>query len=69
MAEQLGNRPAICRKYYIHPGVLDAYVEGVLAGAAAAAEAVRHPTDGPALSPLERRTLDLLRERQQAAAA
>jgi DNA topoisomerase I len=63
VAEQLGNRPAICRKYYIHPGVLDAYVEGVLAGAAAAAETARHPDDGPALSPLERRTLDLLRER------
>ncbi len=68
VAEQLGNRPAICRKYYIHPGVLDAYVEGVLAGAAAAAATARHPTDGPALSPLERRTLALLRERQQAAA-
>ncbi|HEX5757689.1 MAG TPA: DNA topoisomerase IB, partial [Thermoanaerobaculia bacterium] len=68
VAEQLGNRPAICRKYYIHPGVLDAYVDGVLAGAALAASETHYLTDGPALSPLERRTLALLRERQQAAA-
>lgn len=25
VAQQLGNRPAACRKYYIHPAVLDAY--------------------------------------------
>jgi DNA topoisomerase-1 len=27
-AEHLGNTPAICRKSYVHPGVLDAYVDG-----------------------------------------
>ena len=30
VAERLGNRPATCRKYYIHPAVLDAYSEGTL---------------------------------------
>ena len=30
VARQLGNRPATCRKYYIHPAVLDAYSEGRL---------------------------------------
>ena len=30
VAEQLGNRPAICRKYYVHPGVIDAFLEGRL---------------------------------------
>ena len=29
MAKQLGNTPAICRKCYVHPAVLDAYVDGV----------------------------------------
>jgi DNA topoisomerase-1 len=43
VAEQLGNRPAICRKYYVHPAVLEAFAGGRLAevlahGAAAAAE-------------------------------
>jgi DNA topoisomerase-1 len=26
-AEQLGNTPSICRKCYVHPGVLDAYLD------------------------------------------
>jgi DNA topoisomerase-1 len=30
VATQLGNTPAVCRKAYIHPAVLDAYVEGTL---------------------------------------
>ena len=30
VAAQLGNTPAVCRKAYIHPAVLDAYVEGTL---------------------------------------
>ncbi|MDB5798946.1 MAG: topoisomerase [Paucimonas sp.] len=28
VAERLGNTPAVCRKCYIHPGVLDAYLDG-----------------------------------------
>jgi DNA topoisomerase-1 len=30
VADRLGNTPAICRKSYIHPGVIDAYLQGVL---------------------------------------
>jgi DNA topoisomerase-1 len=29
-ASRLGNRPATCRKYYVHPAVLDAYTDGSL---------------------------------------
>lgn len=29
-ASLLGNRPATCRNYYVHPAVLDAYMEGAL---------------------------------------
>ena len=35
VSKRLGNRPATCRKYYIHPTVLDAYMTGVLAGSVA----------------------------------
>jgi DNA topoisomerase I len=28
VAARLGNRPATCRKYYIHPAILDAYMGG-----------------------------------------
>lgn len=27
VANYLGNRPATCRKYYVHPGILDAYLD------------------------------------------
>ena len=30
VAKQLGNRPATCRKYYVHPAVLDAYADSSL---------------------------------------
>lgn len=30
VAKQLGNRPATCRKYYVHPAILDAYMDGSL---------------------------------------
>jgi DNA topoisomerase-1 len=29
VAERLGNTPAVCRKGYVHPAVLEAYVDGV----------------------------------------
>lgn len=31
VARRLGNTPAICRKCYIHPAIIDAYLEGALA--------------------------------------
>ena len=30
VSEQLGNTPSICRKCYIHPAVIDAYLEGTM---------------------------------------
>jgi DNA topoisomerase-1 len=30
VAERLGNTPSICRKCYIHPAVIDAYLEGTM---------------------------------------
>ncbi len=29
-AKRLGNRPSACRKYYVHPGILDGYTNGRL---------------------------------------
>ena len=31
VADRLGNTPAVCRSCYVHPGVLDAYLQGTLA--------------------------------------
>jgi DNA topoisomerase-1 len=30
VAERLGNTPAVCRKCYVHPVILDAYLEGAM---------------------------------------
>jgi DNA topoisomerase I len=30
VANELGNRPATCRKYYIHPAIVEAYLDGSL---------------------------------------
>lgn len=30
VAAQLGNRPATCRKYYVHPAIIEAYGSGAL---------------------------------------
>ena len=30
VAERLGNTPAVCRKAYVHPAIVDAYVDGEL---------------------------------------
>ncbi len=32
VAERLGNTRAVCRKYYVHPALLRAYMEGLTAG-------------------------------------
>jgi DNA topoisomerase-1 len=51
VAEYLGNRPATCRKYYVHPAILDAYESGALLQVMAEhsqelADAIADPTSG-----------------------
>jgi DNA topoisomerase I len=41
VAERLGNTRTVCRKYYVHPAVLTAYLEGLTAPPAALPEARR----------------------------
>jgi DNA topoisomerase I len=36
VARHLGNTPAVCRRCYIHPAILDGYVDGTLLEALAA---------------------------------
>jgi DNA topoisomerase I len=62
VADGLGNRPAICRKYYVHPTVIEAYVEGRLA--ATLEDAVEAPAEDDAnggLRKLEAQVLALLK--------
>lgn len=41
VAERLGNTRTVCRKYYVHPAVLKAYLEGITAPPAVPPEARR----------------------------
>ncbi len=59
VAERLGNTPAIARKAYIHPAVIDAYMEGWLSQAMA--RAMQRDADVPSpLRPEEAAVLALL---------
>lgn len=54
VAERLGNTPAVCRRCYIHPAVLEAYLEGSLH------ERTRAAAPIPGLDPDEEALLALL---------
>ena len=63
VAQRLGNTPAICRKCYIHPEVIGAYLDGTLL------ETLKQRTKNefverlPKLRPEEAAVLALLQER------
>lgn len=62
-ARQLGNRPATCRKYYIHPCLFEAYETGELRQAIAA-NPVKEPDLIEFLDLEEQNTLSILRANQ-----
>lgn len=59
VAAQLNNTPAVCRKYYVHPAVLDAFAAGTLPDQV---RSVRGPRGGVGgLDPFEAEVMALLR--------
>lgn len=58
VAQRLGNTPAVCRKCYVHPEVIEAYLDGSLRDLTSQAEA-----SGIALAPEEEMVLRLLEKR------
>ncbi len=60
VAERLGNTPAVCRNYYLHPGLLDAYREGTLCEALSR---YMQKEPAPQLGPDEHAVLCFLKER------
>jgi DNA topoisomerase-1 len=63
VAERLGNTAAICRRCYVHPAVLESYLDGTLADTLCASEAA---SDGPALPDAELKVLRLIASRSSA---
>jgi DNA topoisomerase-1 len=62
-AGRLGNTPAVARKSYVHPAVLDAYMDGRVGGALV--EAAEEQSEPPAVATPEEEdaVVDLLRQR------
>jgi DNA topoisomerase-1 len=68
VAEDLGNTPAVCRKGYIHPAVIETFLEGAFP-ATARTGTNRRRARPFALAPEERVVVTLLRHRLHAARA
>jgi DNA topoisomerase-1 len=62
VAAQLGNTPAICRKCYVHPAVIEAYLGGSLLQVLQRLGEVGTPEAVQGLSPDEGRALAFLRQ-------
>lgn len=67
VAEWLGNTPAVSRKSYVHPAVIDAYLDGDVVRAARKTADQTLRNDLRRLSPQEAAVLALLRQRLRAA--
>ncbi|HXE58661.1 MAG TPA: hypothetical protein VNK43_11725 [Gemmatimonadales bacterium] len=64
VADRLRNTRAICRRYYIHPAVLETYEDGGLAGAVGRRRGAGAPaSEGAGLEPDERAVVAVLEER------
>ena len=66
VAAQLGNTPSVCRKSYVHPEVISAFLDGELGGGAARSTGAASATSAVGLtrlSPTESAALSLLRRR------
>ncbi len=68
VARQLGNRPATCRKYYVHPAVFDAYADGSLFETMAQGREQQAAYRGRGLRPEEYSVMVIIAKRQEMAA-
>jgi DNA topoisomerase-1 len=66
VAEWLGNTPAVSRRSYVHPGVIDAYLDGEIVREAREAADEALSDSLPDLAPQEAAVLALLRQRLRA---
>ena len=67
-AERLGNRPATCRKYYVHPAIMDAYLDGSLIESLGCASESTTPPSSAELHPEEKCIIKIIAKQAKAAA-
>lgn len=63
VAERLGNTPAVCRKCYVHPDVIDSYLDGTLVRTLKRRAEEQLSSTLHSLSPEEAAVLGLLQQR------
>jgi DNA topoisomerase-1 len=69
VARHLGNRPATCRKYYIHPAIVDSYMVGSLHEVMQRGEEQHTAYSGLSLRPEEYCCMVIIADRELAKAA
>jgi DNA topoisomerase I len=65
VAERLGNTPSICRKCYVHPAVIESYLDGTMLQALQQRARQELKEDLHALSPEEAAVVALLQQRMR----
>jgi DNA topoisomerase I len=65
VARQLGNRPATCRKYYVHPAIFDAYTDGSLFETMAQGREENAAYEGRGLRPEEYAVMVIIAKHQE----
>ena len=68
-ADRLGNTPAVARSSYVHPAVIEAYLDGRIGGALVEAAEDDDAPPGPPTPAEERAVVRLLRRRRSSATA
>jgi DNA topoisomerase-1 len=63
VAEKLGNTPSVCRKCYVHPAVLDSYMDGTMVEGLLARAEEKLAEDLHELQPEEAAVLAMLQQR------
>jgi len=62
VAKRLGNTRTVCRKYYVHPAVIDAYMKGMVLRGAPASTKHKRKRASTALRQEEKTVLEFLRK-------
>ena len=63
---KLGNTRTVCRKYYVHPGLLKLYEENTLQRYLAGLDEIEHPDDVSGLTTSEKVLMKILKSLQEA---
>jgi DNA topoisomerase-1 len=63
VAEKLGNTPSVCRKCYVHPAVLESYMDGTMVEGLLARAEEKLAEDLQDLQPEEAAVLAMLQQR------